>query len=321
MKKRLFATIVAAALFGANVTAFAQGSWEWVVEPLYTLPETACGFGETITFSEGLARVGYDGKWGYISENGKVVIPISFANAGDFNGDLALASLSGWRYGLIRFVGEQADNAQWEWATQPLYNLSFDNSKTLRSMGYVEEVTLVKQNGKWGYIDGNMEVVIPFIFECAGNFWGDMALVSLDGESYGFIRYNTPGKEAPAAPGHYAPSTVVLYNGALINFSRPVVEKGGVDFYPFEDFMQAVGVGYEWDSETNVISGKFNGNILGVSLSENVYLLNGDEVPNQSNNAPFVANERTYVDLVYVINNLGMSVEWDSESARIISIE
>ncbi|MCL2703455.1 MAG: WG repeat-containing protein [Defluviitaleaceae bacterium] len=320
LRKITVAAVFAVVCLSVHSTAYAGENWEWAVQPIFTLPDASGGFGDALIFSEGLARVGHGGKWGYINENGRIVIPIAFNCAGDFNGNLALASLSGSSYGLIRYNGEHSEK-QWEWAVSPSFNMSYVTGDAIKMKGFSEELTLVKQDGKWGYIDKDMEVVIPFVFEVAGCFWGDMALVSTDGEAYGFIRFKDTSAAEPKTEAPHVPSTIVLYNGELINFSKPSVEKNGIVFHPFEDFMQAVGGGYEWNGETKVISGQLNGKMLGVSLPDSSYLINDSIVPMPPETAPFVENERIYVDLAYVIESLGLFVEWDTEAARTISIK
>ena len=41
--------------------------------------------------------------------------------------------------------------------------------------------------GKWGFIDGAGNTVLPFIYEDAGHFNGALAWVQLDGDTGGYI--------------------------------------------------------------------------------------------------------------------------------------
>lgn len=57
---------------------------EWIIQPK---------FKESYIFSEGLATVQINEKWGYIDRTGKINIPIQFDKAGNFSGGLASVSL------------------------------------------------------------------------------------------------------------------------------------------------------------------------------------------------------------------------------------
>src|SRR5215471_18806635 len=60
----------------------------------------------------------------------------------------------------------------------------------------------VKKNGKWGYLDRDGRVVIPFAFDDAGQFAGGLAPAKL-GSKTGFI--DTSGKFSFYLPYSYAP--------------------------------------------------------------------------------------------------------------------
>jgi hypothetical protein len=53
-----------------------------------------------LDFSEGLAAVKLNDKWGFIDETGKVLIPFKYDDAGDFLGGLARVALNG-KWGFI----------------------------------------------------------------------------------------------------------------------------------------------------------------------------------------------------------------------------
>lgn len=53
-------------------------------------------------FSEGLAAVKINGKWGFIDKTGKMVIPATFSGAKDFSEGLAAVEING-KWGYIRY--------------------------------------------------------------------------------------------------------------------------------------------------------------------------------------------------------------------------
>ena len=84
-------------------------------------------------------------------------------------------------------VPVSANEWVWEWAVLPTFEINADTFSG--GARFSENLAAVKQNGKYGYIDRNGSVVIPFIFEKAGPFSEGLAAVSMDGFLMGFIRY------------------------------------------------------------------------------------------------------------------------------------
>ena len=58
-------------------------------------------------FSEGLAAVKENGKWGYIDGTGATVVAAKYASAGSFSEGLA-AVKSGGKYGYVDRTGKEA---------------------------------------------------------------------------------------------------------------------------------------------------------------------------------------------------------------------
>jgi peptidoglycan/xylan/chitin deacetylase (PgdA/CDA1 family) len=80
-----------------------------------------------------------------------------------------------------------ANDWVWEWAVLPTFEVDADTFSG--GAFFSENLAAVKHNGKYGYIDRNGGVVIPFIFEKAGPFSEGLAAVSMDGYMMGFIRH------------------------------------------------------------------------------------------------------------------------------------
>jgi hypothetical protein len=108
----------------------------------------ACTFDETGRFSEGLAQVQKNGTWGYIDKTGALVIPFSFQS----------------------------------------------------SLAFRQGRAAVKQNGKYGYINKKGEYVISPVFLNAGIFSQDRAVATDDGHTYYYI--DTTGHQV--FPGQFA---------------------------------------------------------------------------------------------------------------------
>lgn len=124
-------------------------------------------------FSESLACVCLDGKYGYINKEGEVVIPFQYTSAGIFSEGLARVSLGG-KSGYIDKSGEVVITGD--------YTEVYDFS---------DGMALVKQNDKYGYIDKTGKMVIPARYGMAGFFNDGFAWVLKDGK-YGLVdKYGT----------------------------------------------------------------------------------------------------------------------------------
>lgn len=122
-------------------------------------------------FSEGLAPVAIDGKYGYINKKGDLVIPLQYSFAGRFYEGLAIASIkkkikTGWssktieRYGFI--------NKQQQWVIPPNYDdaFSFANGRALVGKRIPSEVDNASDtNIRYGYIDNTGKEVIPLTYK------------------------------------------------------------------------------------------------------------------------------------------------------------
>lgn len=127
-------------------------------------------------FSNNLVAVKLDDGWGYMNNKGEVKINAQFEKAYPFaDNGLALVSLDGF-YGFINLKGQYVIN--------PIYS---------EANSFVEnnDLTVVKRNLKYGYVNKDGKEVIPCQFENAYQFSNGLAVVKIGGK-YGFI--NSKGK-------------------------------------------------------------------------------------------------------------------------------
>ena len=99
-------------------------------------------------FSEGLAAVGLDGKYGYINTQGVEVIPCKYDSAGCFSEGLAPIKLD-YKWGFINTKGEEVIPCKYDFA------ISFSEGMTAVHEGNYWET------GKWGFIDKNGNELSP----------------------------------------------------------------------------------------------------------------------------------------------------------------
>lgn len=123
------------------------------------------------TFSESLAAVSVKGRWGFINEEGTLVVAPMFHGVGSFQKGYAPVKLVN-KWGVIDRKGRYVVN--------PFYD----------DMGlFAEDLIAVKANGKWGYITIKDKMVIPPQFGEALPFSQGLAAVRID-NSWGFIDSN-----------------------------------------------------------------------------------------------------------------------------------
>lgn len=118
---------------------------------LFTLSASATTYSTLIPVKEKgagpLFRVQRQGKWGYMTRSGRVVIQLQFTNAQDFFGGLAAVEL-GEKWGYVKESGE--------FAIPPHFDAAFN---------FREERACVKVNDRVGLIDGNGMFVVSPQFE------------------------------------------------------------------------------------------------------------------------------------------------------------
>ena len=130
------------------------------------------GFDGARDFSEGLAWVEKDGKWGYINTKGEQIVECKFDHANVFNEGFAVVKKDDkWIY--INTKGEQAIECKFDYASK-----------------FNEGFAAVQKDDKWGYINTKGEQVIEYKFDGAWDFSEGFAKVKKDGK-YGYI--NTKG--------------------------------------------------------------------------------------------------------------------------------
>lgn len=111
-------------------------------------------------FSEGLAYVVVDGKWGFIDRTGTVVIQPQFDDAGCFRNGIAPVEKNK-KWGYVDQKGNVVIDFVWDWASD-----------------FYENRALVMSGRLWGYIDTKGSVVIKPQFDLAHSFSDGLALVA-----------------------------------------------------------------------------------------------------------------------------------------------
>jgi hypothetical protein len=137
----------------------------WVIKPTYDqLGET--GYEEwpehsNIFDSKGFLIASKNQKFGYIDEKEIVKIPFIYSSLGSFNKkDFAFASITTLNTNQEKFG---VINRNGDWIIKPTYEDI--RLPSVDSIYDKEDYFLVKNNNKWGFININNTIKIPFIFE------------------------------------------------------------------------------------------------------------------------------------------------------------
>lgn len=126
-------------------------------------------FEEINNFSEGLAAVKMDGKWGFIDIEGNLKIKPIFDHVTGFKNSLSDIKVND-SWGMIDINGKVVVEPKFE-----------------SRLWVLEDYILVQDdNGKWGYLNSKGEQIIDYVFENADHFSEGLAPVYKDGK-WGYI--------------------------------------------------------------------------------------------------------------------------------------
>lgn len=159
-------------------------------------------YGFASTFEDGLACVNMNGNYGYIDLEENIVIPFEYMDARGFADGLAAVS-KGTGYGYINASGEVVidynflkpgtfqngyayalfkGEAEFNWIDHlgnVVFSEGYDNIRTIR-----DGIAAVQKDNKWGYVNAEDEVVIPFEYTDALGYNDGLAPVRIDNSWY-----------------------------------------------------------------------------------------------------------------------------------------
>lgn len=141
-------------------------------------------------FSEGLAAVKLDGRWGIIDKTGQTVLPFKYHDAGIFSEGLIAVNLNG-KVGFIDKTGNEIIPFKYEGVSETTdysgdykkYNYIYNIEQSM----FKEGLAPVKLNGNWGYIDKTGNVVIKSKYKWAYPFENGLARVETQKCEFNYI--------------------------------------------------------------------------------------------------------------------------------------
>lgn len=156
------------------------------------------GYTNALDFSEDLAAVQINGKWGYVDTSGKIIINPFYDLASSFQDGAAVVGV-GKQYYLIKKDASKVNTVIYDGANNPgngtfpvvkgdKYGIVDARGNTIIDFKYEniyplqESLTWAKKNGKWGLVRKNGQEITGFIYEAISLFNGGYAQVSTNGK-------------------------------------------------------------------------------------------------------------------------------------------
>lgn len=203
-------------------------------------------------FSEGVAAVRKDDKWGFIDKLGKEIIPCEYEEVSDFKFGVSVVKLND-KEGIINIQGKRIAPIKYDW----IDSFSFGDSLTRASLNenqgilnekgeviipfeyeeifdFNEGLALARKNGKYGCVDRSNNIIIPFEYEEAGMGYGfseglialkkDGKFGYLDKQGNIIISFDERNSGTPFSSGlatiHKGGVSLEIENGELVHRTR-----------------------------------------------------------------------------------------------------
>jgi hypothetical protein len=125
-----------------------------------------------LNFINGLSRVRWHEKWGYINYFGNAVIPCEYEYVGDFYEDLVCVvkeTEQGFKTGFVNKENQAIIPIQYDFVPE-----------SYKQMNVSEGLVQVRLGGKWGYLNAQNQLIIPFQYTQANAFKEGFAAVTTD---------------------------------------------------------------------------------------------------------------------------------------------
>lgn len=164
---------------------FVDKDGEVVIPFLYDIPEyTYYNFTNDYTFVEGVATVTKDGKVGCIDTKGREIIPFLYDSIKEFNNGYAIATVNDESV----YIDKNGNRTRNIYGQGNIFDYEGIESLLLNNKGYSpvfsEGLIADAKDDLWGYIDINGELVIPYMYSSAGDFYDGHAQVTMGNKRF-----------------------------------------------------------------------------------------------------------------------------------------
>jgi len=189
-----------------------------------------CQYEEIWQVLEGFIAIKSNNKWGFISSTGSNITPclyedIDYTNR--FSEGLISVQLNN-KWGFI----DKAGHAQIAFNHETI-----DSFTHWKQTGFFDGIALIRVNNKYGFIDKTGQIIIPCIYDNAGNFSEGLAAVCLN-DKWGFI--DKTGRVVIKFKYDldiYGPNVNGFHNGLAVvslNGKYGFIDKFGDEVIPFK---------------------------------------------------------------------------------------
>ncbi|KMY51906.1 copper amine oxidase N-terminal domain-containing protein [Peribacillus loiseleuriae] len=113
----------------------------------------------------------------------------------------------------------------------------------------------------------------------------------------------------------YKKDVSILINGNKINIKDPILNKGDHILLPMRDFYEAIDANVLWSKETQTASAIRNGKTVDLTINSTIAKVNGSNVSMKV--APLLFQNRTYIPLRFVSENLDGKVNWNQGEQKV----
>lgn len=107
----------------------------------------------------------------------------------------------------------------------------------------------------------------------------------------------------------------VIVNGEKATFKEPILNKNGHLFLPMRNLYEMIGATVHWESKSKTASAERIGNQVAITLNSTTANVNGKPVT--VNVPPFLYQDKTYVPIRFLSENLGGSVIWNAPTREV----
>lgn len=183
---KIIAGVLAVAIFATGVVIVVdnQNKNRFSSDNISVLVEPTLKYDDVMYFSEGFAGVEKDGKWGYVDQTGKEVVPLIYDEVEAFNDGLARVEKDG-KWGCVDQTGKEVVSPQYD-------EIGLFHEGLARVKNYSE------YGGRYGYIDKTGKAVVPLKYDEIGDFKDGLAVARIGKASSGDWKYgyiDKTGKE------------------------------------------------------------------------------------------------------------------------------
>ena len=113
----------------------------------------------------------------------------------------------------------------------------------------------------------------------------------------------------------FASGIAVYVNNNKVNFSQPPVVENGATLVPVRGLLEKFGATVDWDKETKTVTSTLGASTVKMVIGSKTAYVDNKIVPLTV--APKVINGATMIPLRFVSENMGLKVDWNSESKTI----